>query len=756
MDKPASSTQDTATRPQTRKKAAATRARATGKTTAATRTKPAAKTNLDDPALYLNRELTWLEFNRRVLHMAADDDTPLLERVKFLAIVSANLDEFFMKRVGGLKQQIAAGIRTPSVDGRTPMEQLRESQVVVRETHQEQNRIYRQLHKLLDTQGIRLCRYAELKQTEQKRLRDKFITNIFPLLTPLAMDPGHPFPFISNLALNLLVSLRYPGGSASHYARVKVPMVKGFAPRFLRVDDSNTYVKLEDVVSNNLDLLFPGMAINSCELFRVTRNAVVEMEEEEADDLLAMIETELRDRHFAPIVRLQVEKDMNPTHRGMLAAELGLDEEADVFGVESMMAMRDLFTIAGLDFPELHDPPHKPVEHTRLVHDARNIFHIIRERSALLLQHPYESFSTSVERFLRTASEDPKVLAIKMTLYRTSEDSAIVDSLVNASRNGKQVAVLVELKARFDEAANIRWARRMEQAGIHVTYGVVGLKTHSKVILVVRKDYNGLRRYAHIGTGNYHAGTAHLYCDLGMLTCDEAIAKDLTELFNYLTGYSPPPRYRKILTSPYTLKKALLEKIDREIKHHSKETPGLIQFKMNALEDVDITKALYRAAQAGVKVDLIVRDTCRLRPGLPGLSESAQVIGVIGRFLEHARIYYFHNKGDEEYFIGSADLMKRNLESRVEVVTPVEDAKLRQELRLIIDVQLSSRKHVWEMQADGSYIERKDASGKKTLSSQETFIQLAQKRMAAASKHQQARLRKKLLNHFHNRLKHNE
>jgi polyphosphate kinase len=452
-------------------------------------------------------------------------------------------------------------------------------------------------------------------------------------------------------------------------------------------------------------------------------------------------------------VRLQVAKDMNPTHRGMLAAELGLDEAADVFGVESLMAMRDLFAIAGLDFPELHDPPHKPVEHTRLVHDARNIFHIIRERGALLMQHPYESFTTSVERFLRTASEDPKVLAIKMTLYRTSEDSSIVDSLVNAARNGKQVAVLVELKARFDEAANIRWARRMEQAGIHVTYGVIGLKTHSKVILVVRKDYNGLRRYAHIGTGNYHAGTARLYCDLGMLTCDDAIAQDLTELFNYLTGYSPPPRYRKILTSPYTLKKALLEKIDREIKHHTAETPGLIQFKMNALEDVDITRALYRAARAGVKVDLIVRDTCRLRPGLPGLTENTQVIGVIGRFLEHARIYYFQNGGEEEYFIGSADLMTRNLESRVEVVTPVEDPKLRQELRLIIDVQLSSHKDVWEMQADGSYIERKAIPGKKSLSSQETFIELAQKRMAAASKHQQAKLRKKLLNHFHNRLK---
>jgi len=712
--------------------------------------------DLDDPALYLNRELTWLEFNRRVLDMAADDDTPLLERVKFLAIVSANLDEFFMKRVGGLKQQIAAGIRTSSVDGRTPMEQLQESQAVVRDIHLEQNRIYRQLIDMLEEKGIRLSRVADLKKQEQQQLRKEFITNIFPLLTPLAMDPGHPFPFISNLALNLLVSLRYPGGSNIHYSRVKVPNLKGIAPRFLRAGDSDTYVRLEDVITHNIDLLFPSMEIITCELFRVTRNAIVEIEEEEADDLLAMIETELRDRHFAPIVRLQVDKDMNRTHKGMLAAELGLDEAADVFGVEMLMAMRDLFEIAGLDFAELHDPPHKPVEHTRLVHDSRNIFHIIRERGALLMQHPYESFTTSVERFLRTASDDPKVLAIKMTLYRTSEDSSIVDSLVNAARNGKQVAVLVELKARFDEAANIRWARRMEQAGIHVTYGVVGLKTHSKVILVVRKDYNGLRRYAHIGTGNYHAGTARLYCDLGMLTCDNDIAQDLTELFNYLTGYSQPPRYRKILTSPYTLKKTLLEKIDREIKQHSAETPGLIQFKMNALEDVDITRALYRASQAGVKVDLIVRDTCRLRPGIPGLTETTQVIGVIGRFLEHARIYFFHNRGEEEYFIGSADLMKRNLESRVEVVTPVEDPKLRQELRLIIDVQLSSRKDVWEMQSDGSYIERKDTTAKKTLSSQETFIQLAQKRMAAASKHQQARLRKKLLNHFHNRLKHKD
>jgi len=709
-------------------------------------------TDLENPDLYLNRELTWLEFNRRVLHMATDTHTPLLERIKFLAIVSSNFDEFFMKRIGGLKQQIAAGIRTPTDDGRTPLEQLTECQVFARDTHRTQDSIYLDLLKQLESDGIRLTTYTSLNDSEKEGIRDTFITNIFPLLTPLAMDPGHPFPFISNLALNLLVSLCYPGGGGSHFARVKVPMVKGFAPRFLRIGDSNTYVRLEDVVTNNLDLLFPGMEINSCELFRVTRNAIVEIEEEEADDLLSMIETELRDRHFAPIVRLQVETGMNPTHRGMLAAELGLDEEADVFEVETMMAMRDLFEIAGLELPALHDSPHKPVDHTRLAHDSRNIFHIIRERGALLLQHPYESFSTSVERFLRTASEDPKVLAIKMTLYRTSAESAIVDSLVNAARNGKQVAVLVELKARFDEAANIRWARRMEQAGIHVTYGVVGLKTHSKVILVVRKDYNGLRRYAHIGTGNYHSGTARLYCDLGMLTNDGDITQDLSELFNYLTGYSPPPRYRKILTSPFTLKQALLDKIEREIRLHSASTPGLIQFKMNALEDIDITRALYRASRAGVKVDLIVRDTCRLRPGITGLSESTRVISVIGRFLEHARIYYFRNQGDEEYFIGSADLMKRNLESRVEVVAPVEDSRLRQELRLIIDVQLSNMRNVWEMRSDGSYTELRDTTGKHPLDSQETFIELAQKRKQAASKHQQARLRKKLLHHFHKRL----
>jgi polyphosphate kinase len=380
---------------------------------------------------------------------------------------------------------------------------------------------------------------------------------------------------------------------------------------------------------------------------------------------------------------------------------------------------------------------------------------VLRERGPILLQHPYESFTSSVERFLRTASKDPKVLAIKMTLYRTSESGAVIKYLTNAARNGKQVAVLIELKARFDEAANIRWARRLEEAGIHVTYGVLGLKTHSKVILVVRKDYNGIRRYVHVGTGNYHPGTARLYCDLGMLTSDEAIGKDLTELFNYLTGYSPPLSFRKILTAPYTLKKSILEKIDREISKHSPEAPGLIQFKMNALEDADVAGALYRACQHGVKVDLIVRDSCRLRPGIPGLSETARVIGVVGRFLEHARIYYFRNGGDEEYYIGSADLMKRNLESRVEVVAPVEDPDLRQELRLSLDVQLSDQRSVWDMQPDGSYIQRQPADGNASAARgcQETLITLADKRLTAAAKHKQKKVRNRLLRHFHKRQK---
>ncbi|MGD8908665.1 MAG: polyphosphate kinase 1 [Chromatiales bacterium] len=712
--------------------------------------------DLNDPSLYLNRELTWLAFNRRVLDEAAQARNPLLERVKFLSIVSNNLDEFFMKRIGGLKQQVAAGVITPTVDGRTPIQQLVECHEVIREMQQEQQKTYSELLQRLRDAEIKISRYEDLSEAQQHQLREHFRQNIFPMLTPLAMDPSHPFPFISNLTLNLLVTLRFPGGHDVHMARVKVPVSKDVSPRMIQVGEENTFVTLDDLIANNLDMLFPGMEIESCDLFRVTRNANVELDQESANDLLEMIEIELRERHFAPIVRLEISKGMNPTHRGMLAAELGLNENQDVFEVGCMMGMKDLFELAALNIPELRDKPHHAVDHPQLAHDRRNIFHIIRDQGQLLLQHPYESFNTTVERFLRTAAEDPKVLAIKMTLYRTSADGNVLNSLIKAARNGKQVAVLVELKARFDEAANIRWARRLEQAGIHVTYGVIGLKTHSKLIMVIRKDYSQLRRYYHIGTGNYHAGTARLYTDLGLLGCEEDIGQDLTELFNYLTGYSPPPSYRKILAAPYNLKQSLLNKIEREIKVHTPELPGLIQMKMNALEDKDIVKALYKATQAGVKVQLIVRDTCRFRPGIPGLSETGSVVSVVGRFLEHARITYFQNGGDEEYFIGSADLMRRNLMERVEVLTPVEPPALRQELRLILDVQLGDKHAAWDMQQDGSYQRRVPSEEDKSLNCQETLIGVAERRLHAAKKHKEKRMREKLMYHFKHRLKNHD
>ena len=713
---------------------------------------PVPEPTLDDPSLYLNRELTWLAFNQRVLHEADDARTPLLEKVKFLAIVSNNLDEFFMKRIGGLKQQIAAGVRSPAADGRTPIEQVRDCQAQIRELLAEQKRILDELHLQLETQAIRLVKFGTLPGDARLRLREHFSRNIFPMLTPLAMDPSHPFPFISNLALNLLVTLRYPGSNEVHMARIKVPVSKDISRRLIPVDGSQTFVTLDDLIVSNLDMLFPGMEIETCELFRVTRNAIVEKDEEAANDLLELIETELRERHFAPIVRLEVEKGMDPVHRGMLAAELGLNEEEDVFEIEGMLAMRDLFELAALDRPELHDPPHRPGDHPLLLNDRRNIFHIIRENGPLLLQHPYESFATTVERFVRTAAEDPKVLAIKMTLYRTSAEGAILDSLVQAARNGKQVAVLVELKARFDEAANIGWARRLEAEGIHVTYGVIGLKTHSKLVFVIRRDYAQLRRYYHIGTGNYHPGTAKLYTDLGMLGCDEDIGRDITELFNYLTGYSPPPSYRKILVAPYRLKDGLLGRIRREIEQAEQGHPALIQMKMNALEDVDITRALYEAGRAGVRVDLIVRDTCRLRPGLPGLSETIRVVSIVGRFLEHARILYFRNGGDEEYFIGSADMMMRNLESRVEVHAPVEDPELRQELRLILDVQLADPRSAWDMQPDGSYLQRRP-EGDQAQGAQETLIGVAERRLTAAAEHKEKKMRERLAEHFHRRVR---
>ncbi len=682
--------------------------------------------DLRSPDLYLNRELTWLAFNLRVLQEAEDERTPLLERVKFLAIANANLDEFFMKRIGGLKQQLAAGVMEKTVDGRTPEQQIRECNDLVRRFLGRNLAVHDKLRIQLREQGIVLARHHELSPEHQASLREHYLRNIFPLVTPQAMDPAHPFPFVSNLSLNLLVTVRDRRDGIPSLARVKVPLGEG-VPRLLRVGEGHLYVALEDVMASNLDLLFPGMEIEACEVFRVTRNANTESDEDQADDLLDMIETELRERRFAPIVRLVVAQGMAPERRGMLAAEFGLDPELDVFEVDGMLGMGDLMPLAQLDVPELRDAPHHPVTHAELTTD-RNVFHVIRDRGPLLLQHPYESFGTSVERFLRDASTDPKVRAIKMTLYRTSEDTRVLQHLIDAAQNGKQVAVVVELKARFDEEANIRWANRLEEAGIHVTYGVVGVKTHSKVVLIVRQDYDGLRRYAHIGTGNYHAGTARIYSDLGLLTSDAAIGRDLTELFNYLTtGYRPRRSYEKLLPAPTVLKRALLDKIEREIRLHSEERPGLIQMKMNALEDADVTRALYRASRAGVRVDLIVRDTCRLRPGLPGISDSAQVVSIVGRFLEHTRIFHFANGGEPEYFIGSADCMKRNLESRIEVVVPVEAPELQKELRFVLDTQLDDSRSAWEMRPDGSYVQRQPVSGR-TRSCHDLLIERAEKR----------------------------
>lgn len=698
--------------------------------------------DLSDPSLYLNRELTWLEFNRRVLLKAQDETVPLLERVKFIAILSSNIDEFFMKRIGGLKQQVGAGVISKTVDGRTPQQQIIESYEIVKSLETEKRIVYLDLKRQLAEKDIKICQYQDLKKEEQDNVRSDYLENIFPLVTPQSVDPTHPFPFISNFSLNLLVTLRYREGDDSMLARVKMPVGSGI-PRFLKVDkEAHRYVLLEDVMSNNLDLLFPKMVIDSCDYFRVVRNINVGSATAKADDLLASIESEVRNRKFATVVRLTVNDSMDPVRRGMLAAELELQSENDVFINDGMFAMRDLWDIAAINVMELRDPPHHPIEHVKLKGQP-NIFHTIRENGSLFLHHPYESFVSSVTRFLKEASEDPKVLAIKMTLYRTSQDTKIIDYLINASMNGKQVAVAVELQARLDEAANIIWANRMEEAGIHVTYGVVGLKTHCKVILVIRKDYSGLRRYTHIGTGNYHAGTARMYSDVGILTCNEEIGKDLTELYNFLTtGYTPKRNYLKLLPAPKILKEALISKIQREITHHQNSSNGLVRFKMNALEDVDICKQLYKASQAGVRVELIVRDTCRLRPGIEGLSENIKVISVVDRFLEHSRIYYFHNDGKDEYYIGSADIMMRNLEHRVEVLVPVETVSHQQECEQILSMCLKDNTSSWTLQSDGSYTRNQVAEGEERFNVQKTLIRLSELRKKAAKTHKKVKLNK--------------
>jgi polyphosphate kinase len=696
---------------------------------------PDGKFDLQTPACYLNREITWLNFNYRVLQEAMDERTPLLERVKFLSIVGSNLDEFFMKRIGGLKQQLGAGFSLLTVDGRSPRDQITECYEIVRHLEGLQHETCLELQALLRREGILRATYGDLSEQEKAELRQHYVENVYPLVTPQGTDPAHPFPFISNLSLNLLVSIRHEADVRPFLARVKVPVGKGI-PRFLWLRGKRAAVPLELVMMENLDLLFPEMVVESCELFRVTRNANTEIEEETAEDLLSMIETELRERRFAPIVRLEVQEGMRAPHRGMLAAELGLDEEADVFEKPGLLGTRDLIEIASLDLPELRYPSHSPVDNAELsVAPARSIFHVIRDRGSILVHHPYESFKTSVERFLMEAARDPKVRAIKMTFYRTSEDTKALDYLVEAARNGKQVAVVMELKARFDEEANIRWANRLSEAGIHVTYGVVGLKTHCKVILVVRQDFDGLRRYAHVGTGNYHAVTARLYSDLGLFTSDPVIGADLTELFNYLTtGFKPKRKYAKILKAPKSMKKDLLDRVDEAIASHTPEAPSLLQFKMNALEDPRVARALYEASMAGVRVDLVIRDSCRLRPGIQGLSENIRVVSIVGRFLEHSRIFYFKVGDREEYFIGSADAMKRNLSSRIEVLVPVEDPEIRSRLRFILDTELGDRRSAWEMHPDGSYVQLRPSGQKDALGSQDLLLRWAERRAKKAVK----------------------
>lgn len=687
--------------------------------------------DLTDSKLYLNREITWLNFNCRILNEAQDKRTPLLERVKFVAIVCSNLDEFFMKRIGGLKQQMDAGLTKLSIDGRTPSEQIQSCYKVIHELEHQKRALYKNLVIDLAKIDVFLHEYEELSSEDCTYLRDYYYHNIFPLMTPQGIDPAHPFPFISNLSLNLLVNLRHPSHGEISLARVKIPVGKD-VPRFLAIGSSNRFARLEDVVMHNLDLLFPKMLVQSVEVFRLTRNAVTELDEEQAEDLLAMIETELRYRKFSSIVRLQVSKNMDPLHKGMLSSEFGLNEE-DVFEVDGLLGKSDLMRIATLEMPEHHDPPYAPIDHPRLKDDTK-IFYKLRKDGPMLLFHPFESFSSSVERFLQESSEDPKVRAIKMTLYRTSAKSKIIQLLLNAVRNGKQVAVVVELKARFDEAANIRWANRLEQAGIHVTYGVVGLKTHSKVIMVVRMDYSGLRRYMHFSTGNYHAVTARLYTDFGLFTCNDEVGQDVTEYFNYLTtGYSPKRNYKKILVSPADMKRELLRKIQREIDYRVAGKKTMIRIKTNAMQDPDIIAALYRASISGVRIELVVRDTCCLRPGIKGISENIRVISIVGRFLEHARLYYFYNGGEVEYFVGSADCMSRNLESRVETLVPVDSPRLIKELDHIMELQLNDRRSAWEMHSDGSYHQYQPGEGDPPNGSQDQLMEIAGKRQKSAA-----------------------
>jgi polyphosphate kinase len=677
-----------------------------------------------DPALYFfNRELSWVAFNKRVLNEGIDPRTPLLERAKFCAIFSTNLDEFFMVRVAGVKKKFAQQTDIVTDDGLKPDKQLqaiRDALVPLVTMQHEffENTLRSELHK----NGVKLLDYKNIDKKHQHYLKTYFQEKLFPVLTPLAVDPAHPFPYISNLSLSLVVIVRDRLTGEQNFARVKVPSI---LPRFVKIPetDEHTFVPLEQVIAHNLEALFTGMEILNYYPFRITRDAELDIEEEEADDLISALQAELRKQKFGAVVRMEIANDVPPAIRKELIGQLGITE-TDVYDIPGLIGLGDLMSLSFLPMPEFQDKSWKSVTHPRLKEgdtNGKNIFDVIREGD-FLVHHPYQSFTTTVQRFIEEAAVDPQVLAIKQTLYRTSGDSPIVHALIRAAENGKQVAVLVELKARFDEANNILWAKKLENAGVHVVYGFKDLKTHTKTALVVRQEGDRLVRYVHIGTGNYNPKTARFYSDLGIFSCCDDLGADLTDLFNYLTGYSRQTEYRKLLVAPVNMREKFLHLIQREIDHQKQGYPSYIIAKMNSLVDPEIISALYEASQVGVNIDLIIRGMCCIRPKVKGLSDRIRVISVIGRFLEHSRIFYFSNGGEEQIYIGSADWMPRNLDARVEVITPVEDPSLVKELKQILEIVLADNRQAWDLKSDGTYTQRVPKDDEPEMSSQKHFM----------------------------------
>ena len=664
-------------------------------------------------SLYLNRELSWLAFNARVLHEATDPRVPLLERLKFLAIFSSNLDEFFMVRVAGLRRHLESGTSHTSADGLTASEQIAAIRARVSALLAERQRCLQHLIAELRPHGVRIIEMEALTASERRAIDEHFESAIFPVLTPLAVDPSHPFPNVSNLSLSLAVEVRDPERGTTHFARVKVP---ARLTRWVPVPGrAHEFVPLERVIGENLEALFPGMEVLGWYAFRVTRYSDLELTDlEDPDDLLATIEERVFERRFGEVIRLEVQDDMPQHLRVLLLEELRHADfpaktslsEADIEDAGHLLDLSALLALGQLEIPELRDPPFVPMVPSELRDPDRSIFDVIRERD-ILVHHPFDSFPATVERLLQSAAKDDQVLAIKLTLYRTSGDTAIVRALTEAAQNGKQVAVLVELKARFDEANNITWARTLEDYGVHVAYGSALLKTHTKVALIVRAEPEGIRRYVHIGSGNYNSRTARLYTDVGLFTCSPSIGADVSDLFNSLTGISRQRIYRKLLVAPANMRDRFVELIGREAEHARAGRPARIVAKMNALVDSVVIDALYAASQAGVEIDLIVRGICCLRPGIPGVSDHIRVLSIVGRFLEHSRIFHFANGGEEEYYIGSADWMPRNFLRRVEAVAPVEAVKLRGRLASLLRTCLADNRQAWELEASGNWHQRK-------------------------------------------------